>query len=85
MDKSTKNSLPSYLDQSPEVKARFEKLKNRDVILEVKNLVKVYKTNKGETVALKNVSFKTHKREFVCIIRPFRLRQIDTWRVFWLA
>jgi len=57
-DASIKSSLPSYLDQSVEVKARFEKLKNRDVILEVKNLTKVYKTNKGETTALKNVSFK---------------------------
>ena len=70
MDNTTNNTLPSYLDQSPEVSARFEKLKNRDVILEVKNLVKTYKTNKGETVALNNVSFKTHKREFVCIIGP---------------
>jgi NitT/TauT family transport system ATP-binding protein len=74
-DKSTKNTMPayadqSYLDQSSEVKSRFEKLKKRDVILEVKNLDKVYKTNKGETVALKNVSFKTHKREFVCVIGP---------------
>ena len=74
-DKSTKNVMPafvdqSYLDQSSEVKSRFEKLKKRDVILEVKNLDKVYKTSKGETIALKNVSFKTHKREFVCVIGP---------------
>jgi NitT/TauT family transport system ATP-binding protein len=67
---STPISLTSYLDQSTEVKARFEKLKKRDVILEVKNLTKIYKTNKGETIALKNISFKTHKREFVCIIGP---------------
>jgi NitT/TauT family transport system ATP-binding protein len=64
------NIMPSYLNQSPEVRARFERLKQRDVILEVKNLDKVYKTAKGETVALKNVSFKTHKREFVCVIGP---------------
>ena len=60
--------LPSYLEQSDTVKQRFEKLNNREVILEVKNLNKIYKTAKGETVALKNVSFKTHKREFVCVI-----------------
>lgn len=69
-EKSTVSSLTSYLDQSSEVSARFDKLKNRDVILEVKNLTKTYKSSKGETVALKNVSFKTHKREFVCIIGP---------------
>lgn len=65
-----KNTIPSYLDQSADVRARFDKLKKRDVILEVKNLDKVYKSAKGETVALKNVSFKTHKREFVCVIGP---------------
>lgn len=65
-----KNTIPSYLDQSADVRARFDKLKKRDVILEVKNLDKVYKSAKGETVALKNVSFKTHQREFVCVIGP---------------
>jgi NitT/TauT family transport system ATP-binding protein len=60
--------LPSYLEQSQAVKQRFDTLKQRDVILEVKALNKVYKTNKGETLALKNVSFKTHKRELVCVI-----------------
>lgn len=60
--------LPSHLEQSDAVKQRFDKLKQRDVILEVKGLNKIYKTAKGETQALKNVSFKTHKREFVCVI-----------------
>lgn len=65
-----KSLLPSYLEQSDAVRKRFDKLKKRDVILEVKGLEKVYKSSKGETVALKNVSFKTHKREFVCVIGP---------------
>jgi NitT/TauT family transport system ATP-binding protein len=69
-DASIRSSLELSRPVSRGKKARFEKLKNRDVILEVKNLTKVYKTNKGETTALKNVSFKTHKREFVCIIGP---------------
>lgn len=68
MDDIHKNGLPSYLEQSLAVRERFNKLKARDVILEVKGLNKTYKTAKGETVALKNVSFKTHKREFVCVI-----------------
>ena len=69
MNKPEQNlHLPSYLEQSDAVKQRFEKLNNREVILEVKNLNKTYKTAKAETVALKNVSFKTHKREFVCVI-----------------
>ena len=62
--------LPSYLEQSQAVKDRFTRLKDREVILEVKDLNKVYKTAKGEVVALKNVNFKTHRREFVCVIGP---------------
>ncbi len=62
--------LPSYLDQSDAVKERFSRLKSRDVILEVKDLNKVYQSANGETVALRNVNFKTHRREFVCVIGP---------------
>lgn len=63
-------SKHSYLTQSPEVKQRFDKLKQRDVVLEVKQLGKVYKTAKGEVTALKGINFKTHRREFVCVIGP---------------
>lgn len=63
-------SLPSYLEQTPAVKERFDRMKAREVILEVKNLGKVYKTAKGETTALQNINFKTHRREFVCVIGP---------------
>ena len=67
------NSIPTqqdYLHQSDQVKARFDKLKSREVILEVKNLDKVFKSAKGETTALKNINFKTHRREFVSVIGP---------------
>jgi NitT/TauT family transport system ATP-binding protein len=40
------------------------------VILEVKHLSKVYKTAKGGVTALKDINFKTHRREFVCVIGP---------------
>jgi NitT/TauT family transport system ATP-binding protein len=62
--------LPSYLEQSEAVRERFGRLKAREVILEVKNLSKVYKTAKGETTALKDINFKTHRRELVCVIGP---------------
>lgn len=63
-------TLPSYLKQSKAVKNRFDRLKEREVILEVAGLGKTYKTPKGETTALKDVNFKTHRREFVCVIGP---------------
>jgi NitT/TauT family transport system ATP-binding protein len=60
----------SYLDQSPEVRARFQRLAARDVILEVEHLSKIFRTRRGETLALKDVSFQTHRREFLSIIGP---------------
>ena len=66
----TNSNLPSYLDQTEAVKSRFDKLKQREVILEVKHLGKVYKTAKGGVTALKDINFKTHRREFVCVIGP---------------
>ena len=61
-------TVPSYLDQSDEVAARFARIKQRDVILEVKNLSKQFDSAQGTTEALRNVSFKVHRRELVCII-----------------
>ena len=62
--------LPSYLDQSDAVRDRFTRLKQRPVILEVNKLCKDYETAQGSVTALRNISFKTHRREFVCVIGP---------------
>ncbi|MDQ7979384.1 ABC transporter ATP-binding protein [Paraburkholderia sp. SARCC-3016] len=62
--------VPSYLLQSDAVRARFDRLKARDVILDVRNLGKCFPTSHGEHVALDNISFQTHRREFVCVIGP---------------
>ena len=66
----SKIELPSYLDQSPEVKQRFEQLRQRETILEVKNLNKQFDTAKGQVTALKDIDFKVHRREFVTVIGP---------------
>ncbi|RZI74824.1 MAG: ABC transporter ATP-binding protein, partial [Rubrivivax sp.] len=45
-------TLPSYLDQSPDVRARFDRLKQRPVILSVEHLEKRFTAkNGGETLA----------------------------------
>ncbi|SIS90407.1 MAG: ABC transporter ATP-binding protein [Thalassolituus maritimus] len=62
----TEKELPSYLDQAPEVKDRFDRLKQRPVTMEVKGLNKQF----GEVIALKDINLKIHKREFVCVIGP---------------
>ncbi|MEK9712630.1 MAG: ABC transporter ATP-binding protein [Thalassolituus sp.] len=64
------NNLPSYLDQAPEVKDRFDRLKQRPVTLEVKGLNKQFKGLAGPVTALKDINLKIHKREFVCVIGP---------------
>lgn len=67
---TTHSSLPSYLDQTEAVRERFTRLKQRDVVLEVKDLGKVYKSTKGDVTALKGINFKTHRREFICVLGP---------------
>jgi NitT/TauT family transport system ATP-binding protein len=63
-------SLPSYLDQSPDVCARFDRLKARDVILRVDGLSKVFNSHGRSTLALNDISFTTHRREFLCVVGP---------------
>lgn len=62
--------LPSYLEQSPEVKARFDKLKARETILEVKSLFKTFTAQGKTTTALEDICFETKRREFLCVIGP---------------
>ncbi len=58
----------NYKEQSLEVKQRFDKLKQREVILNVENLCKTFDAKKGPI--LENVSFTTYRREFTSIIGP---------------
>jgi len=62
--------LPSHLEQSTEVRARFDKLKQRQVILTVSHLNKIFQSGEKRTLALKDISFSTHRREFLCIVGP---------------
>ena len=62
------HALPSYLDQSAQVRARFERLKQRESILQVRHLEKVFEQGTRKTVALHDINFSTHRREFLCVI-----------------
>ena len=64
------NALPSYHDQSLAVRERFQRLKQREVILKVSDLSKVFNTPKGSTAALNRINFETHRREFLCVVGP---------------
>ena len=62
--------LPSHLEQSGAVRARFDKLKARDVLLKVEHLSKTFVTAKRTTLALDDINFVTHRREFLCVVGP---------------
>lgn len=67
---NAENGLPSYREQTPEVAARFARLRERPVTLEVRNLTKVFESSRGKVTALQDVSFSVHQREFTCVIGP---------------
>lgn len=48
----------------------FEKIYERPVILEAKQLSQVFKHGKTERTVLNKLDLKVHKREFICVIGP---------------
>jgi NitT/TauT family transport system ATP-binding protein len=62
--------LPSYLEQTSEVRARFDRLKAREMILDVRHLSKVFTSGESSTTALNDINFQTHRREFLCVVGP---------------
>jgi NitT/TauT family transport system ATP-binding protein len=63
--------LPSYLEMPDAVRARFARIDARPVVLEVKGVDKTFKSPKGEdVVALEDIRFDVHRREFIAVIGP---------------
>jgi len=62
--------LPDYREQSPEVAARFERIRQRPVILKVRDLKKSFGTNGSTHVVFDRVSLDIHRREFICVGGP---------------
>lgn len=58
----------SYKDQSPDVKARFDKLKQRPPLLEISSLYKIFNSKDGEVTALQDINLTVHRREFMCVL-----------------
>lgn len=63
-------ALPDYREQTPEVAARFSRLIERPVALQVSHLTKKFETPRGIITALDDVSFSVHKRELLSVIGP---------------
>jgi NitT/TauT family transport system ATP-binding protein len=62
--------LPDYREQASEVAARFARIRERPVVLSVKDLRKDFGSNGSTTTVFENVSLDIHRREFVTIIGP---------------
>lgn len=63
-------ALVDYRAQSPAVEERFRKLKERPVVLEVERLSREFAGENGPVTALQEISFKVHRREFLCVLGP---------------
>ncbi len=64
------SSVPDYRTQSPAVADRFARLKQRPVVLEIEELGRDFPADGGVVTALRDVSLRVHRREFVCVIGP---------------
>jgi NitT/TauT family transport system ATP-binding protein len=62
--------LPDYHIQDPQVAARFRRIKERPVVLSVRNLQKAFGAEGHQHIVFDNVSLEIHRREFVSIIGP---------------
>jgi NitT/TauT family transport system ATP-binding protein len=62
--------IPDYREQAPAVAARFQRIRERPVILTVRNLQKAFGSGAARHVAFDNVSLNIHRREFICVVGP---------------
>ena len=66
----TSLELPDYHRQDAQVAARFKRIRERPVVLSVRNLQKAFGPADHQHVVFDNVSLDIHRREFVSIIGP---------------
>jgi NitT/TauT family transport system ATP-binding protein len=62
--------LPDYRTLSPEVAERFERIEQRPVILEVRDLEKAFGADEEKHTVFDHVSLDIHRREFITVIGP---------------
>jgi NitT/TauT family transport system ATP-binding protein len=59
-----------HRQQAPEVRERFAKLYQRPVVLDVREVGRVFEGEDGPVTALESVSFRAHRRELLCVVGP---------------
>jgi NitT/TauT family transport system ATP-binding protein len=68
LDTSTQLDVPNHREQAPGVCARFQRLYERPVSLEINDLCRTFETDAGPVTALDRISFRAYRRELVCLI-----------------
>ncbi|MDP9292430.1 MAG: ABC transporter ATP-binding protein [Verrucomicrobiota bacterium] len=63
-------ALPDYRRLEPDVQARFERIRQRPIVLTVKNLRKTFGTNGGTNTVFDGITLDVHRREFITVIGP---------------
>jgi NitT/TauT family transport system ATP-binding protein len=61
---------PDYREQAPDVAARFQRIRERPVILSIRDLKKSFQGEDGARVVFSHVSLDIHRREFICAVGP---------------
>ena len=62
--------LPDYRELSPAVAARFQRIRERPVILNIRDLKKSFGSNGSTHVVFDHLSINIHRREFICAVGP---------------
>ncbi len=62
--------LPDYRELAPSVTARFEKIRQRPVILSIRALKKSFGANGSTHVVFDHLSINIHRREFISAVGP---------------
>jgi NitT/TauT family transport system ATP-binding protein len=62
--------LPDYRDLAPPVAARFQRIRERQVILKIRDLKKSFGSNGSTHVVFDHLSIDIHRREFICAVGP---------------
>ena len=64
------HDIPDYRELTPEVRARFERIRQRPVTLSVRGLKKTFGGEGSAQLVFDGVSLDIHRREFICVIGP---------------
>jgi NitT/TauT family transport system ATP-binding protein len=62
--------LPDYRELSPAVTARFQRIRERPVILKIRDLKKSFGSNGSTHVVFDHLTIDIHRREFICAVGP---------------